>query len=227
MPFTHADPHPAVTTDVVLFSIVEHELVVLLIRRGAEPYKGCWALPGGFLNIDEDLEACARRELAEETGVSGLPLQQFHTFGRPDRDPRERVISVVYFALAPAAQVHPRADSDAAAVQWFPLRGLPLLAFDHEAIIKSARQRLAEAIEQAPLYLRLTPVKFTLPELQSIYEVLVGRALDKQRFRKHILAGGFIEPCPEWISRERLRPARLYRASTRQHGELSTERAGL
>ncbi len=153
------------------------------------------------------------------------PFSKLHAFGRPDRDPRERVISVVYYALAAAAQLQPRADSDAAAVQWFPLQGLPLLAFDHEAIVKLARQRLAEAIEQAPLYLRLMPIKFTLAELQSIYELLVGRA--KQRFRKHVLAGGFIEPCPEWISRERQRPVRLYRVSTRPHRELSAERAGL
>lgn len=131
-------PHPAVTTDVVLFSILEQTLQILLIRRAAEPFRNMWALPGGFLELTEDLETCAKRELKEETGITGDYLEQLYTFGDPLRDPRERVISVTYYALMRPDHLNPIAGSDAKEVRWFPLRALPELAFDHANIIELA-----------------------------------------------------------------------------------------
>ena len=122
MPFTYDYPHPAVTTDVVLFTIQDERLLVLLIRRAHDPFRGHWALPGGFIDIDEDLETSARRELAEETGLSGMYIEQLCTVGTPGRDPRERVISVVYFGLVPYETVAPKAASDAEAVGGFRSR---------------------------------------------------------------------------------------------------------
>ena len=122
MPFTYDYPHPAVTTDVVLFTIQDERLLVLLIRRAQDPFRGHWALPGGFIDIDEDLEPCARRELFEETGLTGMYLEQLCTVGTPGRDPRERTISVVYFGLVPYETVAPKAASDAEAVGWFPVQ---------------------------------------------------------------------------------------------------------
>lgn len=140
-------PHPAVTADVVVFTIRQTAPEVLLVKRSAEPYKGTWALPGGFVEISESLEAAAARELAEETGITGACLEQLHAFGRPDRDPRERVISVAYFALIPWDGVRISASSDAADVGWFGLDELPPLAFDHREILDMALERLRARLE--------------------------------------------------------------------------------
>ena len=212
MPFTYDYPHPAVTTDVVLFTIQDERLLVLLIRRAQDPFRGHWALPGGFIDIDEDLEPCARRELAEETGLTGMYLEQLCTVGTPGRDPRERVISVVYFGLVPYETVAPKAASDAEAVEWFPVEDPPALAFDHDAILRLARARLSAKLGYSSIALRLMPEKFTLSELQSVYERVLGRTLDKRNFRKHIQATGYIEASAEWQSHAQRRPARLYRA---------------
>lgn len=147
MPYSYDYPHPAVTTDVVVFAMRGDELSVLLIRRAEPPFKDSWALPGGFVNIDESLEDCARRELQEETGVSGVSLEQLHTFGEPDRDPRERVISVAYYALIPSDRTEPRAGSDAAGASWFGVDELPTLAFDHDRIIAMARRHLEATLD--------------------------------------------------------------------------------
>lgn len=131
MTYQYEYPHPAVTTDVAVFTLRERQLQLLLIRRGQPPHAGKWALPGGFLEIDEDLESGAQRELREETGVSDLFIEQLYTFGRPNRDPRERVISVTYYALMPPDRLTLTAGSDAAEAAWFSLDDLPELAFDH------------------------------------------------------------------------------------------------
>jgi len=136
-------PHPAVATDIVVFAIREERLHVLLIRRGAAPFRDQWALPGGFVGIGEALDDCARRELAEETGLTGVELEQLHAFGAPGRDPRERVISVAYFALVPADNIVARAGTDAAAVEWHAVDALPELAFDHADIIAMAHDCVA------------------------------------------------------------------------------------
>jgi 8-oxo-dGTP diphosphatase len=215
MPFTYEYPHPAVTTDVVLFTIQEEELQVLLIRRGNEPYKGRWALPGGFVDIDEDLRDCAIRELAEETGVTDVYLEQLYTFGTPNRDPRERVISVTYYALVPTdRRLTIQAASDAEAASWFPFRHLPPLAFDHEEIIATAHERLAAKLEYSTIALQLMPAKFTLTQLQSVYEIVLGQKLDKRNFRKRILTLDCIQECGERLRQVNHRPARLYRVKS-------------
>lgn len=149
MPYTYQYPHPAVTTDVALFTYRDQRLQLLLIRRGGEPYRDYWALPGGFVDIDEDLPDCAQRELQEETGVTGVALTQLHTFGKPGRDPRERVISVVYYALLPDAEIPIQAASDAADARWFGLDELPPLAFDHDRIIALAHERVAAQLRSS------------------------------------------------------------------------------
>lgn len=210
MPYTYEYPHPAVTTDVVLFTIHDERLESLLIRRAAPPCQGRWALPGGFVDIDEDLEDCAKRELAEETGVTGVSLEQFYTFGAPGRDPRERIISVAYYALVPAEELSIRSASDAEAVGWFAVKDLPELAFDHNQIVAMAHERLAAKLNYSTIALRFMPAKFTLARLQSVYEVVLGHRLDKHRFRKRILATDCIEYGGEWLRRANYRPVRLY-----------------
>jgi 8-oxo-dGTP diphosphatase len=214
MPYSYHYPHPAVTTDVVLFTIQDERLEVLLIRRGSEPFKGRWALPGGFVDIDEDLLACAKRELEEETGVTGIYLEQLYTFGTPDRDPRERVISVTYYALVPRERLTIRAASDAEAVAWFPFQQLPPLAFDHDQIVALAHERLAGKLEYSTIALQFMPERFTLTQLQSVYEVVLGQRLDKRNFRRRILALNCIGECGEWLRQVNHRPAKLYRVKS-------------
>jgi 8-oxo-dGTP diphosphatase len=214
MPYSYHYPHPAVTTDVVLFTIQDERLEVLLIRRGSEPFKGRWALPGGFVDIDEDLLACAKRELEEETGVTGIYLEQLYTFGTPDRDPRERVISVTYYALVPRERLTIRAASDAEAVTWFPFQQLPSLAFDHDQIVAMAHERLAAKLEYSTIALQFMPERFTLTQLQSVYEVVLGQRLDKRNFRRRILALNCIGECGEWLRQVNHRPAKLYRVKS-------------
>jgi 8-oxo-dGTP diphosphatase len=205
-------PRPALTTDVVIFTLREQRLQLLLIRRRNDPHAGMWALPGGFLDMTEDIERCAQRELEEETGVSGVYLEQLYTFGRPDRDPRGRVISVAYYALVPEQRLpEPQAASDAAEVGWFPVDALPPLAFDHAGIIAMAHQRLVAKLEYSTIALQLMPEHFTLSELQHVYEAVLGEPLDKRNFRKRILALGHIEETGRLRRTGRHRPAREYR----------------
>ncbi|MCW8891474.1 MAG: NUDIX hydrolase [Sedimenticola sp.] len=212
MPYSYEYPHPAVTTDIAVFSLHQQQLQLLLIRRGQPPYKGKWALPGGFLEIDEDLESGAKRELKEETGASDLYIEQLFTFGRPDRDPRERIISVTYFALAPAEKLSISAGSDATEAAWFPADELPELAFDHAEIILLAKERLAAKTLYSTIAFQLMPETFTLSELQSVYEILRSETLDKRNFRKWILSLNLLEETGEMRRNGNHRPAKIYRA---------------
>jgi 8-oxo-dGTP diphosphatase len=204
-------PHPAVTVDIVIFTVRDERLKLLLIRRAGEPYRGKWALPGGFIHLDEALEESARRELEEETGVSGVYLEQLYTFGAPQRDPRERVITVAYYALIPSDKLQLRAATDAEAVGWFGMDELPELAFDHTDIIAMAHQRLVGKLDYSTIAFQFLGDDFTLSELQSVYEIILREALDKRNFRKWALALEQIEE----TGRERRdgahRPAKLYR----------------
>ncbi len=203
-------PRPAVTVDVVIFTLREGDLQVLLIRRKNPPFQGMWAIPGGFIRIDESLEEAALRELEEETGVRDVYLEQLYTFGDPDRDPRGRVITVAYFALVPADAVHPRAGDDAAEARWWSMYGLPPLAFDHDKILAYALQRLRYKLEYTAVGFELLPETFTLSELQAAYEVILGEKLDKRNFRRKILSAGILEETGEYRTGEG-RPAKLYR----------------
>ncbi len=210
MPFTYEYPHPAVTVDIVIFTVRNDALKVLLIKRAFEPFQGEWALPGGFVNLDESLEEAARRELEEETGVSGVYLEQLYTFGQPDRDPRERVITVAHYALIPSDKLELRAATDAEGVSWYGIDELPELAFDHAKILRMAMQRLAAKLEYSTIAFQLMPESFTLTELQHVYELIGQEPIDKRNFRKRVLALGVIEETGEEKREGPHRPAKLY-----------------
>lgn len=167
-------PHPSVTTDCVIFGFDGTRLNVLLIERGNDPYKGCWAFPGGFLNMDESALEGAKRELYEETGLRDAYIHQFHAFSAPDRDPRERVISIAYFALVRLTDV--KAGDDAAKAQWFPLDEIPPLAFDHDKMLREALKALRRMIHFEPIGVELLPENFTKTQLQSLYEAILGKS---------------------------------------------------
>jgi 8-oxo-dGTP diphosphatase len=209
--YNYEYPHPAVTVDIVIFTIRDGRLKLLLIRRAGEPYRGKWALPGGFVEMDEDLEQAARRELEEETGVSGVYLEQLYTFGRPDRDPRERVITIAYYALIPSDKLQLRAATDAEAVGWFGMEELPPLAFDHSEIFAMAHQRLVAKLEYSTIAFQFLSEEFTLSELQAVYETIQQAPLDKRNFRKWVLALEQIEETGGERRDGAHRPAKLYR----------------
>lgn len=213
-------PHPAITTDVVVFTLSEQRLKLLLIKRAGEPHSGMWALPGGFLDIHEDLDACAKRELEEETGLQDVYLEQLYTFGKPDRDPRERVISVTYYALVRADRMQIKAASDAADVKCFSLEDLPELAFDHHKIIQLAHRRLVAKLNYSTIAFQFMPDTFTLSELQAVYEILLNEKLDKRNFRKRMLALGQIEETGELRRNGKHRPARVYRVKNPDRVEI-------
>jgi len=204
-------PKPSVTVDVVLFTFTDGELRVLLVQRSRNPFKGLWALPGGFVEKNEKLEDAAARELFEETGLKGIYLEQLYTFGDPGRDPRGWTISVAYFAIVGAdmtRKVH--AGDDAGDAAWFDVSHLPQLAFDHERIVRYALQRLRYKLEYTGLGFLLLPEEFTLSQLQSVYEVVLQESLDKRNFRKKILSMGIIEETGK-LQHGDHRPAKLYR----------------
>lgn len=207
---SHEYPRPSVTVDLVIFTIATNDLKVLLIRREFDPHQGCWALPGGFVDIDESLEHAAARELQEEAGVKNVYLEQLFTFGEPGRDPRGRVISVAYFALVDSEQQKIMAGSDAAAAEWHSVFKPPPLAFDHKKILDYAVWRLRNKIEWTTVGYELLPRKFTLSELQRVYEIILQKPVDKRNFRKKILAQGQIKELDEVRTDGAHRPARLY-----------------
>ncbi|MCA9606848.1 MAG: NUDIX hydrolase [Myxococcales bacterium] len=204
-------PHPSVAVDVILFTIADGELRVLLIRRQLPPFEDAWALPGGFVRVEESLDEAARRELDEEAGLEVGWLEQLYTFGAVDRDPARRVISVAYFALIDARELTPRAGGDATEVGWFDVRRLPKLAFDHATIVRYAHERLRYKTEYAPVAFQLLPEDLTLSELQAVYETILGKHLDKRNFRRKVLGLEILEPTGESRSEGRGRPAALYR----------------
>src|SRR3990172_11783381 len=198
MAHTYEYPRPALTVDLAIFTIREGALQALLIRRKEAPFKGQWALPGGFVREQEDLEAAARRELAEETSVADVYLEQLYTFGAPERDPRGRVITVAYFALIASAKRTLAARADAEEAGWFPLRGLPKLAFDHAEILDYALERLRNKLEYTTVGFQLLPEHFTLTELQAVYEAILARPLDKRNFRRKIALLRIVTPLRGW-----------------------------
>ena len=215
MAYTYNYPHPAVTVDIVIFTIRSDELKVLLIKRALSPFRGEWALPGGFVNLDESLDAAARRELEEETGVAGVYLEQLYTFGTPDRDPRERVITIAYYALIPSDRIVLQAATDAEGVSWFGMEELPELAFDHHEILSLAHERLVAKLDYSTIAFQFMPQAFSLSELQQVYEVILRAPVDKRNFRKRILALNLIEPTGAEKREGAHRPAKLYRVIDR------------
>jgi len=205
---TYDYPRPMVTVDLVVIAPRDDRLSLLLVRRGKPPYEGSWALPGGFVEMDESLADAARRELAEETGLnlpksaanpsrrsSNVWMDQLRAFGQPDRDPRGRTITVAYLVLIrPGYASWVRAGDDAADARWFDPRRLPRWAFDHRQIVRTAMTRLRDDMEHAGLAFRLVPATFTLAELQRTYEMIFGRDLNRDRFRRRVRGLGVLEP---------------------------------
>ena len=220
MAFTYQYARPALTVDCVVFGLDEEDLKVLLIQRDIEPYAGRWALPGGFVKLDETLEESALRELREETGLTRVYLEQLYTFGDPGRDPRERVVTVAYYALVKLLDHQVQAATDARNAAWFAVDDLPKLCFDHDDILATALKRLQGKVRYQPIGFELLPPKFTLSQLQHLYEAVLGVELDKRNFRKKVLGFGLLLPLKETQMAGRHRPAQLFRFDTDKYAKL-------
>jgi 8-oxo-dGTP diphosphatase len=220
MAHTYEYPRPALTVDCVVFGFDEGDLKVLLIERDLEPFAGRWALPGGFVHVDESLDEAALRELREETGVSRVYLEQVYTFGRPDRDPRERVVSVAYYALVKLSLHSVKAATDARNAAWFDVSDLPKLAFDHEQIVEVALQRLKNKMRYEPIGFELLPPKFTLTQLQNLYETIAEAPMDKRNFRRKILSMDLLIETDEIEKDVAHRAARLYHFDEAKYRQL-------
>lgn len=192
--YTYKYPHPAVTVDGVIFGFDGESLQVLLIERGLEPYKGMWALPGGFMHIDESAEEAVARELLEETNLTDLRMAQFHTYSQVGRDPRERVVTIAYLALVRKDECNPKGGDDARRAVWFNVDFLPPMAFDHQEIISDARSYLSEVIRIRPVVFSLLNEVFTLPELQKVYELINCRQYDRRNFQRKALQSSLLKP---------------------------------
>lgn len=189
-------PHPAVTTDCVIFGYdVREGLSLLLVERGIEPYKGFWAFPGGFMRIDETAEECALRELREETTLAPCYIDQFGCFSDVQRDPRERVITIAFFALVHKSEV--QGGDDASRAQWYRIGEVPPLAFDHDRILRVALCKLKEKIHFEPVGFELLPEVFTMPQLQDLYESILEVKFDRRNFANKMLKLGILEVAAE------------------------------
>lgn len=216
--FCYKYPHPAVTSDCVIFGFDGVAIKVLLIQRGIEPYKGKWAFPGGFMNIDETIEECAQRELEEETGLKASSVEQFYTFTDVNRDPRERVITVAHYALVRLEEV--KGGDDARSAQWFAMNEIPSLAFDHDRILRIAVNRLKERICFEPIGFELLPEIFTMSALQNLYEAILEMKFDRRNFYNKMLKLGILseaEARPKDASR---RTPIKYRFNAKKYAEL-------
>lgn len=213
MPFPTETGRAVLTTNIVVFSLRDEQLKLLLIRRQNPPFQGHWSLPGGVVGENEDIEANAMRKLEEGTGVTGVYLEQLYTFGKPARDPRERVVSVAYYALVPSERLRLRNDQRGQDVGWFGVAELPELAFDHADMVEVAHQRLAAKLDYSTIAFQFMPERFTLSDLQNVYQMILNRELDKRNFRKRMLAMNQIRQTGEVRRNGSHRPARLYRVS--------------
>ena len=219
--YTYDYPRPAVTTDCVIFGYDGKELKVLLIERGIEPFKGCWAFPGGFLNMDEDALAGARRELKEETGLENAFIEQFHTFSEPGRDPRGRVITIAHYALVKIQEVE--GGDDAAQARWFSIGEVPPLAFDHDRILRMAMSRLKEKIHFEPVGFELLPDVFTMPQLQNLYEAILEVHFDRRNFASKMLKLGILEDTGDRPAGASSRIPVSYRFNKEKYNELKAK----
>ena len=220
MSFQYEYARPALTVDCVVFALDEDELKILLIQRALEPFAGRWALPGGFVHVGESPEGAARRELMEETGVKDIYLEQLYTFGDPDRDPREHVVTVAHYALVNLADHTVQAATDARKAAWFALEDIPALAFDHDQILSTALERLRGKVRYQPIGFELLPHKFALRQLQNLYEQVLDRKLDKRNFRKKILSMDILKELDEIETDVSHRAARLYSFDKKKYDQL-------
>ena len=211
-------PHPSVTTDCVIFGFDGTKLRVLLVQRGIEPYKGRWAFPGGFMKMDESAEEGALRELQEETGLEGAYIRQFHTFTAPQRDPRERVITIAYYALVRMQEV--KGGDDAAEARWFTLDEVPQLAFDHDRILRKAEQALRQQIHFEPVGFELLPEAFTIKELQNLYEAILDVRFDRRNFYNKMRRLEMLELTDATVNPSKKKEAFLFRFNKAKYDEL-------
>jgi len=218
--FRYPYARPALTVDCVVFGLDEGELKVLLIQRSETPYKGKWSLPGGFVRIEETIDDAARRELDEKTGLNKIYLEQLYTFGDLKRDPRDRTVSVAYYALVRLLDHRVKASTKVTDTSWFPISKLPRLAFDHDHIIEVATERLRGKVRYQPIGFELLPPKFTLSQLQYLYETVLERPLDKRNFRKKILSMDLLFELDEYQRDVAHRAPRLYRFDEKKYRDL-------
>lgn len=216
--FCYKYPHPSVTADCVIFGFDGTTIKVLLIQRGIEPFKGKWAFPGGFMNIDETVEECAKRELEEETGLKNVSVEQFYTFSDVNRDPRERVITVAHYALVKLSEV--KGGDDAASARWFSMDEVPSLAFDHDRILRMAVNRLKERIYFEPIGFELLPEVFTMTELQNLYKAILEVTFDRRNFYNKMLKLGIIEEAEPRPANAARRTPSKYRFNAEKYAEL-------
>jgi len=215
-------PRPALTVDCVIFGYDSKKLDILLIKRGIEPFKGQWALPGGFVRMEESAEEAAIRELQEETGLLNVYMEQLYTFSQPERDPRGRTVSVAFFALINKNDfLKPRGGDDASEAEWFNIKELPNLAFDHKEIINVALNRLKGKIKYQPVGFELLPEYFTLVQLQELYEIILKTTVDKRNFRRKILNSELLIESEKVSDGSKGRRATLYKFDKSKYEELS------
>lgn len=222
MPTTYEHPRPSLTIDCVVFGldVEEKDLKVMLIQRDIPPFEGQWALPGGFVRVDETVETTALRELKEETGIEKVFLEQLYTFGELKRDPRERVVTVAYYALVNLNEHRIRATTDARKAAWFSVTDLPKLAFDHDTIVEVALGRLKGKLRYEPIGFELLPKRFTIFQFQTLYEIVLERKLDRRNFRKKILGMGLLADTGDVQEDVAHRAARLYQFDERKYRQL-------
>ena len=225
MKFKYEYARPGLTVDCVIFGLDLNaaSLRVALIERDIEPYEGSWALPGGFVREGESLEQAANRELQEETNIENVFLEQLYTFGAPKRDPRGWVVSVAYYALVAPEKHHVVADTDARRAEWFPIDALPELAFDHSEILQMALQRLRGKLSYAPIGFELLPEKFSIRQLQTLYEIVLGQPLDNRNFRKKIFSLDVLKELKEMQQGVAHRAARLYKFDEHKYKQLAKQ----
>ncbi|WP_407556638.1 NUDIX hydrolase [Winogradskyella sp. 4-2091] len=210
-----------VAVDAVIFGYESKgNLSVLLIKRGIEPFKDAWAMPGGLVLEHESLEAAVKRELKEETGVRIDYLEQLYTFGKPNRDPRNRVISVSYFGLVRPNHFKIKGDTDAVDAKWFPVNDLPKLAFDHKKIFQMAAQRLKGKLMYQPIGFDLLSPEFPFSDLEHLYTTILGRDIDRRNFRKKIKSFGFVEETDKLHQEGSGRPAKLFKFNKQKYDTL-------
>lgn len=219
--YTYPYPRPALTVDCIVFGLdADLDLKIMLIKRDIPPFQGQWAIPGGFVRMDETLEQAALRELQEETGIENVFLEQLYTFGDLERDPRDRTVTVAYYALINLVEQKIQASTDAREAYWFAISKIPKLAFDHDQILQTAIARLRGKIRYEPIGFELLPTDFTLTQLQKLYETVLSRPLDKRNFRKKILSMDLLIDTGEVQHNVSHRAAKLYRFDESKYSQL-------
>lgn len=207
--------YAVIATDVAIFTVRANELKVLLIKMKKEPFIGMWALPGGLIKPAESIDDAAARVLQEKTGVTGVYLKQFSTFGRVDRDPFGRVVSVAYFALVPNDKLDIKTTKEYEDVAWFSVQDVSSLAYDHKDILHAALDQLKNQLEYSNIAFSLLPREFTLTDLQHLYEVILGKVIDKRNFRKRVVQNNLLKATGKKRQGLSNRPAELYRFTSR------------